>query len=62
MYANPKHLRNKETKVRLDEKTDELLVSLSNFLGYEKAALARSLLEESLTRLIAEVKPEHDVA
>lgn len=62
MYADPKHLKNKETKVRLDETTDDLLFSMARFLGREKAALARDLLEESLTRLIAEVNPEHDVA
>lgn len=62
MYADPRHLKNKETKVRLDEKTDDLLFSMANFLGREKAALARDLLEDSLNRLIAEVNTDHEVA
>lgn len=62
MYADPRHLKNKETKVRLDEKADDLLFSMANFLGREKAALARELLEDSLYRLVAEVKSEHEVA
>lgn len=62
MYADPRHLKNKETKLRLDEATDDVLFSLARFFGQEKAALARELFEEGLARRLAEVNAKRDVA
>ncbi len=52
MYADPKHIRDHITKVRLDEDTDDLLSSLAKFHRTQKAVLARELLEEGLKSLL----------
>ncbi|WP_462382249.1 hypothetical protein [Pseudomonas sp. Marseille-QA0892] len=52
MYADPKHIRDHITKVRLDEDTDDLLQCLAKFHRTQKAVLARELLEASLREML----------
>lgn len=54
MYDDPKHLRDHEVKVRLDEETYELLKALANYNRQQKSVFARNLLIAELERLIKE--------
>jgi len=56
MYADPKHIRDHITKVRLDEDTDDLLQSLAKFHRTQKAVLARELLEASLRDMLSRLE------
>lgn len=56
MYADPKHIRDHITKVRLDEDTDELLQCLAKFHRTQKAVLARELLEASLRDMLSRLE------
>lgn len=58
MYADPKHIRDHITKVRLDEDTDDLLQSLAKFHRTQKAVLARELLEASLRDMISRLESD----
>lgn len=59
MYADPKHLHDHITKVRLDEDTDDLLGSLARFHRTQKAVLARELLEAKLREMLVEMGANH---
>ena len=54
MYANPRHLRDHEIKVRLDEDAYRLVEALASYKGTQRAVLARELLIEGLERLAGE--------
>ncbi|MEB2514814.1 hypothetical protein D3C76_1550650 [compost metagenome] len=62
MYANPKHLHDREIKVRVDEDTFELIQALAKFHRTQRAVLCRELLEAQLAALASENTDEHQVA
>lgn len=62
MYADPKHLRDHEIKVRVDEATFDLIEALAKFHRTQKAVLCRDLLEAQLAALAAEDNGEDRVA
>lgn len=61
MYADPKHLHDHITKVRLDEETDDLLKCLARFHRTQPAVLARELLEEKLAEMLQGLKGSNAV-
>ena len=54
MYANPKHLHDREIKVRVDEDTFNLLQALAAYHRTQRAVLCRELLEAQLAALASE--------
>ncbi|ONN71703.1 hypothetical protein [Pseudomonas oryzihabitans] len=62
MYADPKHIRDHITKVRLAEDSDDLLTCLARFHRTQKAVLARDLLEKALAELMNEHNGDSNVA
>lgn len=63
MYANPKHLRDHEIKVRLDEDSYRLIKALAEYNKRQPAVLARDLLIAGIERLLNSAQiPVKDVA
>ncbi|WP_313052918.1 hypothetical protein [Pantoea piersonii] len=62
MYADPKHLKDKETKVRLDEEFDTFLSSLARIHRTQKAVLAREILEAAMLRMREELTADERTA
>lgn len=62
MYANPRHLHDREIKVRVDEDTFELIQALAKFHRTQRAVLCRDLLEAQLAALTAEDTGDQNVA
>jgi hypothetical protein len=62
MYANPKHLHDREIKVRVDEDTFNLIQALATFHRTQRAVLCRELLEAQLAALSSETTGEQEVA
>jgi hypothetical protein len=62
MYANPKHLHDREIKVRVDEDTFNLIQALATFHRTQRAVLCRELLEAQLAALASENTGEQEVA
>ena len=62
MYANPKHLHDREIKVRVDEDTFELIQTLAKFHRTQRAVLCRELLEAQLAALSSENTGDQHVA
>lgn len=62
MYANPKHLHDREIKVRVDEDTFNLIQALATFHRTQRAVLCRELLEAQLAALSSETTAEEEVA
>lgn len=62
MYANPRHLHDREIKVRVDEDTFELIQALAKFHRTQRAVLCRDLLEAQLAALTAEDTGDLNVA
>jgi hypothetical protein len=62
MYANPKHLHDREIKVRVDEDTLNLIQALATFHRTQRAVLCRELLEAQLAALSSETTAEQEVA
>lgn len=62
MYADPKHLKDKETKVRLDEEFDSFLSSLARIHRTQKAVLAREILEAAMLRMREELTADERTA
>ncbi|AIN58739.1 MULTISPECIES: hypothetical protein [Pseudomonas] len=62
MYANPKHLHDREIKVRVDEDTFNLIQALATFHRTQRAVLCRELLEAQLAALSSETTAEQEVA
>lgn len=54
MYANPKHLHDREIKVRVDEDTFNLIQALAAYHRTQRAVLCRELLEAQLVALASE--------
>lgn len=54
MYANPRHIRDHEVKVRLNEEEIHLLEALAQYNHSQKAVFARDLLLASLDRIKVE--------
>lgn len=54
MYANPKHLHDREIKVRVDEDTFNLIQALAAYHRTQRAVLCRELLEVQLAALASE--------
>jgi len=54
MYENPKHIRDREVKVRLDDAAFDLLNAMATYGRQQRAVLARELIEEGLKALFAE--------
>lgn len=51
MYENPKHLKDREIKLRVDEATYNLIEALASFRRTQKAVLVRDIVESVLERL-----------
>ena len=62
MYANPKHLHDREIKVRVDEDTFNLIQALATFHRTQRAVRCRELLEAQLAALSSETTAEQEVA
>lgn len=54
MYANPRHLRDHEIKVRLDEDSYRLVRALADYNRRQPAVLVRELLLAGVERLLAQ--------
>ena len=54
MYANPKHLHDREIKGRVDEDTFNLIQALAAYHRTQRAVLCRELLEAQLAALASE--------
>ncbi|WP_372438237.1 hypothetical protein ACCM60_14170 [Pseudomonas chlororaphis subsp. aureofaciens] len=55
MYADPSHARTNVTKVRLNDRTDNLLTAIAEFQHTQKAVLAREILEARLMEMLEEL-------
>ncbi|MFK3941884.1 hypothetical protein ACI2KC_09380 [Pseudomonas monteilii] len=62
MYANPKHLHDREIKVRVDEDTFNLIQALAAYHRTQRAVLCRELLEAQLAALASENTGDQSVA
>jgi predicted DNA-binding protein len=62
MYLDSNHLRDKATKVRLDEVADDLLSAMARFQRTQKAVLAREILERGLKQMMEELNAKQDIA
>jgi predicted DNA-binding protein len=62
MYVDPNHLRDKATKIRLDEIADDLLSAMARFQRTQKAVLAREILERGLKQMMEELNAKQDIA
>ncbi|WKT59132.1 hypothetical protein Q2E61_09345 [Microbulbifer thermotolerans] len=54
MYANPKHLKDHEIKLRVDEETYNLIEAIAKFNRTQKAVLVREFVEAQLAKLAEE--------
>lgn len=54
MYADPRHVRDREIKLRVDEATYELIEAMARFHRTQKAVLVREFVEAQLVRLESE--------
>lgn len=59
MYSDPRHLRDREIKLRVDETTYKLIEALAEFHRTQKAVLVRDLVESGL-QLLAHEDTEQD--
>ncbi|MBF0675563.1 hypothetical protein [Pseudomonas sp.] len=62
MYADPKHLRDREIKLRVDDATFNLIDALAHYHRTQRAVLVRDLVEAALERLAIEDSNEASVA
>lgn len=62
MYADPKHLRDREIKLRVDEATYDVIEALARFHRTQKAVLVREFVQAQLDQLAHEDKGETDAA
>lgn len=51
MYADPRHVRDREIKLRVDDDTYELIDALARFHRTQKAVLVREFVEAQLAQL-----------
>lgn len=61
MYADPKHLKDREIKVRFDEATYNAIEALANLHRTQRAVFVRELIETALAHM-AEEEHEQSVA
>lgn len=61
-YEIRSHVKANETKVRLDDETDELLRSMARFSRTQKAVLARRILIKGLREMLEELGVESTAA
>lgn len=54
MYADPRHIRNNEVKLRFNDREAKLIEAVANFSGQQRAVLLRELVMEGLQILKAE--------
>ncbi|MFD1216386.1 hypothetical protein [Microbulbifer celer] len=62
MYANPKHIRDREIKLRVDDATYQLIEAMAQYHRTQKAVLVRDMVEAQLSRLEAEDTNEGQAA
>lgn len=62
MYSDPRHIRDHEVKVRLNEDELELLESLAKYNRTQRAVLARELMLAALAQLKGEDRQQHLLA
>lgn len=62
MYADPKHLRDREIKLRVDEATYDVIEALARFHRTQKAVLVREFVQAQLDQLASEDNGETNVA
>ncbi|QJP10481.1 hypothetical protein [Pseudomonas multiresinivorans] len=62
MYADPKHLRDREIKLRVDEATYDVIEALARFHRTQKAVLVREFVQAQLDQLATEDNGETNVA
>lgn len=60
MHADPKHIRDREVKVRLDDASFDLLEAMAAFSRRQRAVLARELIEQGLKALFAEAASQQE--
>lgn len=54
MYSDPRHLKDREIKLRVDEDTYNLISAIARFNRTQKAVLVRELVEAQLEKIAAE--------
>lgn len=62
MYADPRHLKRNEIKVRLDDDLYQLLEATAHFRRTQKAVLARDVLEAWLSSIVENDTKENSAA
>jgi hypothetical protein len=62
MYADPKHLRDHEIKLRVDEDTFHLIEAMARFSRTQKAVLVRDLVKAALDQMTEEFNKNTDAA
>lgn len=62
MYADPKHIRDHEIKLRVDEDTYQLIEAMARFNRTQKAVLVRELVHSALERMNDEHTDQHATA
>lgn len=62
MYSDPRHIRDHEVKVRLNEDEIQLLESLAQYNRSQRAVFARELLLSALSRVQGSDQQQHLLA
>lgn len=62
MYADPRHVRDREIKLRVDDATYELIEAMARFHRTQKAVLIRELVEAQLQQFEREDSNEQTAA
>lgn len=62
MYADPRHVRDREIKLRVDDATYELIDALARFHRTQKAVLVREFVEAQLAQFSDEHSNEGQAA
>jgi predicted DNA-binding protein len=57
MYVDPRHLKDREVKVRFDQETFDAIQALANLHRTQRAVFIRELVEAALDRMTT--KEEH---
>lgn len=52
MYANPKHIRSNEIKIRLNDDEMRLIEALATFNQQQRAVFARELMIDALKNMV----------
>ena len=62
MYADPKHIRDREVKVRLDDASFDPLEAMATFSRRQRAVLARELIEHTRAAWLRRARASSDAA